>query len=220
MTRAELQTIVETNVGRTDRTTTIQNGLNLGIRRYTTRHPFQELITLSSVTGSVSGVSIAIPSNTWRVIDLRVIDGTSSYRIPLINWREAMFKFPNVSACSSGKPTVGWVRDAIYFDVPLSSAYVFSVLTWRYQGSYTGDSDSCLVSKLDEALVGYATSFAFRSLQLYTDSDQWLRLAEESYRQAYLSDASIVGQDLVFGWSADQGPISSSPQLDPLLERN
>jgi len=78
-TRSELRSIVEANIGRTDKTTQINLGLDLGLEELCRYHEFRDLIT--SVDLDLIDTSLSISDATWSeaTLTLTKASGFSSY---------------------------------------------------------------------------------------------------------------------------------------------
>lgn len=211
MTLSELRDLVLLNLGsRTDKNTLIDAQINAGYRQAVQRHAFKGLTTESDLT-LTSGVSaVTLPVTAHQIVELRLIDGTASTPLKLLSKVVATRNLPNPDSYNTGIPQWAYEENGTLYVLPRpSQAFTVRGTFLAVAETLTADSDEPVVVGLENALVAYATSKVFGSLQMYEDAQFWNGTYESELQSAITADKRKPA--VQYQREAHPGP--DSPQL-------
>ena len=196
-TRSELRTRVQNITKRTDKSTVINDALDLGLSEISQLHDWRELIGVETLSTTTNDTEESLTASTHHIIEARVIDGTNSYKLRVIPRRRFYQWFPNVAAASASKPKYAWVDDTtLYFSAPVDSSYDIYVMSYILS-TFTGDSTVCPISVAENALSFYAVSFLYDSLEMYNAASVWNRRYEKALAVAIATDTKQPAREFI-----------------------
>lgn len=191
MNRLEIRNLVIDTTGRSDKESLINSAINIALNKVSSSHLWNDLLTEASVTLVVDATSVSLESDVRRLVEVRVLDGTSSYKLRIrpMDWVVKMF--PDLSVRSSGKPRHGYLQGTTLHFVPKSDdTYTVKYSYYKLHPDLINDTTSILILQADEAIIAYATHWVFKSLQLHNDASQWLGLFAIELANAKRADRS------------------------------
>lgn len=189
-TRSELRTRVENVTKRTDKTTVINDALDIGLREIeiNSRHFWRDLVSIESLSVSDGDTSEALTANTHHVFGALLVDGTQSYRIRVLSRRQFLTWFPNVDDASESIPTHAYFdKSNIYFSAPMSSDNTVKVMSYILS-TFASDATECPILDVENALSFYAISFLYGALEMFSASAFWERKYLASLTTAMMGD--------------------------------
>ncbi len=174
-TRLSLRTKVKINLGnRTDKDSVINDGLEEGLKRAMEVYPFKTRQTETDITIVENDTHFHLPTDTLDLIEARLIDGTSSYPIAIKDKKWLTDRWANIAACSTGKPVFGYEENGIVYLYPISNGSYTIRITTRVKPTFNAlDATENPIPTLDFALVCFATSYVFMSVQLFDFAIPW-----------------------------------------------
>lgn len=217
MNRKEIRDLVILTTGRTDKDTLINSAINIALNKISSDYHWNDLLTEASVTLTVDATSVALASDVRRLVEVRLIDGLSSYKLSIRPMAWVVKMFPNLSIHSSGKPRYGYLQGTTLHFVPKSdSAHTVTYSYYKLHADLTNDTTNISILHAGEAVIAYTTYWVFKSLQLHIDANQWLSSFAIEIANAKRADRSAATE-----YIADQrGRQASTPQdywLDPFV---
>ena len=187
-TRAQLRTSVMELTKRTDKETLTNDALDFALLELQNEYLYRVVRTEADLSTSQDDVSEALPSGFHRLLEVRLIDSTSSYPIEVRSLKWVLENFPNISADSSSKPD--WCYEeggVLYFSCPLDAAYTIRV-TYYALSTFVSDATVNPIPVAESALIFYATSYVYDGLELDKDARKWEKRAQIAALKAKRSD--------------------------------
>ena len=172
-TRAELRTKVETSTKRFDKETLINDGLDIALHDACIEHNFREMKVEADLSASEDDLLVALPSDFYQLLEVRLIDDTSSYKLKVKSKTWVVERFPNIGADSSSLPDFVYLEGgSIYFSVPLDADYTVRVSYYKLL-TFTDDSTENPVPVLENYLVFSALAWLYNSLEMERRGAFW-----------------------------------------------
>ena len=196
MKRSELAALVVINIGgRTDKTSTINQGLNFGLKEYSQIYDFKTRKVPEDSVNLVKGIgSYTIPSsdvneNIPRILEIRLINGTESHAIIIKDKKWITDRWPNPGADNDSIPAYAYQENEVLHFVPYpDSAYEIAYTYIPDEVDFSGDAEENPLYLLDNSLVSYATAFAFDSMELFQQGARWKQKADRQAGIAFKRD--------------------------------
>lgn len=220
MTRSELREQVFLNTNRRDKTDVVNNALDLGLREIIRRINWKSQRVTVELPVEVGVSQVNLPDNCNDVITVRVYETpddttdesqTSASNIEILTKRQILDYAPGLASDTSGKPAVAYIEaNTLYFMPAASSPYTIEVTYHAIVDSFEDDDTETPVPAFENALIAWATSRTFMSVQLYTDSQAWMMEYERAFRHAQEAD-SKRGAQLTQLRGAQQVPSGGEP---------
>jgi len=198
-TRAALRTRVQNIVGRTDTnsTTIIDDALDEALTEISLRHPFRELRSQSDLSIVADDLLIALPTGTFDIVELRLIDGVSSYPLILKSKKWVTELYPNIDADSTGKPELCYKEGSnLYLQPQCDGSYTIRITVLKLMDALDTDSEEPEVTSVDRAIVALASSIAFMSFEQFISSERWEAKFERALIVAIIADERRIGEDI------------------------
>lgn len=222
MTYLQIRNAVIDNTNRTDKTSVINNGINFALAEAAKRHQWYSLRTALASTINVGNVSISMPADFYRLVEIRLIDAAAnalSYPMRVVPRGQFLRRFPNVSGMSAGgRPMLGYEENGIFYFAPKSSG------TYTVAGTYqktfpvlSADGDNNPIVELDLFTIAFATGYLFKSIQMFDASGSWMQDANSLLENAIRSEKNRPATTYMmeeFAQPAD-GSESVEPWSDP-----
>lgn len=185
--RSDLATRVITNTGRTDKTTTTNEGLNEALLQLSRINPFDEIRLDSTLTLASGDSSVTLPDNLLQIVEARIrSDATPTKVRPLVLLRKSDFvrKFPNVgNQTYTGFPLWGY-KELLTLNLNLRADAEYKIdITYFALNRFVDDDSVSLIPDSDECLIAGATAYVYESIQMYDDAKYWWN---KFYTQAQL----------------------------------
>jgi hypothetical protein len=178
MTRAEILSLVQTNIGnRTDKNTLIYSAIDFAQRDIARCGQLFRSLHQSFSTSITTGDSvIALPAYTRHIIEIRLQDSASTTSYPLCLkpkiW--VMKRYPNPSADPQSKPDIAYIENGSLYFVPYSNGdYTIAGTVYCDPAPFTDSSQSVAVDGSEDAIVAYCTAYVYRSIQQFDAANQW-----------------------------------------------
>ena len=191
MNRLEIRNLVIDTTGRSDKESLINSAINIALNKVSSSHLWNDLLTEASLTLTVDATSVSIESDVRRLVEVRVLDGLSSYKLRVRSMDWVVKMFPDLSIHSSRKPRYGYLQvTTLHFVPKYDSTYTVKYSYYKLHPDLTNDTTNILILQADEAVIAYATHWVFKSLQLHEDANQWLGLFAVELANAKRADRS------------------------------
>ncbi len=172
-TRAELRTKVETSSKRVDKTTLIDDGLDIALHDACIEYNFREMQATADLSVSEDDIVEALPSDFYQLLEVRLINDTSSYKLKVKSKTWVVERFPNITADSSSLPDFVYVEGgSLYFSTPLDADYTVRISYYKLL-TFTDDSTENPVPVLENYLVFSTLSWLFNSLEMERRGAFW-----------------------------------------------
>lgn len=196
LTKAQIRTIVRINIGnRTDQDTTIDNGIAAGVLDLCSQFEFRGMQSATTIAVVTNDLSKALPAGTYKVLNIVVRDGLNSWTIELRSKKWLLEQYPLPSALPAGRPAYCYEENGtLYFSSKFNAGFTIDVTLMNYE-AFVNDADTLLyLPQVDNALVSYATSYTFRSLQQFEEAATWDMQYQRELRIALRADRRNNGQ--------------------------
>lgn len=163
---------------------TLQSGTTLNTRMGTWVNRAQlwiarkaDLLAYDFTSSTVaSQQTYAFPNNVRRVFSLRLLDGLNSRKLSCVMPWEMDRKVPNASALTTAR---SWFYTPYketgtfqLFPIP-DNVYSLEIRCSLYPTNMVNPADVSQYTNADDAIIAYATMFAFRWLQETKDARDW-----------------------------------------------
>lgn len=209
MTLTEITNACQDNTKRTDKGSVITTGINLALQRISALHPFRCLTRTDPLDVASGAISVAIPSTVVRMVKAYWILDTNSWAIEVRPREYVLTRYPNIDATlSSSYPTMGYLEGNVLYLFPIPNADGIVKVTYQYLPTLVNGTDTLPVALLDEAVIAYATSWCFKSVQLWQDAAMWEQLFTAAMQTAILADRD---QSIIEFKKDLSGGVESSP---------
>lgn len=220
MNRIELATLVVQNTGRTDKIPLINKSLIFAVKRMSELFPFLELRRECDTPIQPLDTQIQIPSWVDQIVELRMVDpATPTMSYPMELHREVWFvsRFPNVVGSTiTGRPLYCYRRENLLFLDRKSSGDYICRLTATCKADLITDFSEVSIKDADEAIIAYATSSVYRSIQMYQDGQNWDQRFKELTTILVRAKERELGVHFVADMWSNELPIKpNQPWLDP-----
>lgn len=220
LTLTELKTEIKLNLAnRSDRDSSLGTYINWGQLEIAKAHTFRELRKLTELATVADSKYITLTANPKNIMSLRLIDGTLSRKLRYIPTRKWDKFVPRPESLTTARPdfyTV-WSQDGtVKFELYRIPDAVYTVeMRWEaYPTAMTTDSQTSDYENLDECIVSFATSKAFRSLGNDTKAGEWLGKGRSLLATAIRDDKTLYSD-------SDVGPLSMTSLgdywIDPFI---
>lgn len=205
---------------------TLQSGTTVATRMATWVNRAQlwiarraDLLNFDYTTSTVANQqSYAFPPQIRRIFTMRLLDGLNSRKLACVLPWEMDRKVPSPSSLTSAR---SWFyvpfKETLTFQLfPLpDNVYTLELRCSQYPTDLVTATSVSQYTNCDDAIVAYATMFAFRWLQETSDAADWMRYgdeivdmirenADEAHRYADWSPSpdgfSVNGTDAVGDW--------------------
>ena len=220
MTKAELRTLVQANVGRTDKDTVINNALDFALTTLSQTELHDDLRRELDSTCVISSTFVQLPSTLSQLLDVRLVDPTNpSLAYPLVILRKLEFvrMFPNVPGNAiTGRPTFSFVEAGkLNFNCITQAEYTIRI-TGFFLGEFFADTGENPIKNADEALTAYATANLYESIQMYDDAARWQGQWKFLVKNLINAKQKELGVSFVARpWVRNTAIESNAPWLDP-----
>lgn len=218
MNRLQARTHVLANTKRTDKVAEINSALDLAVAEVSMQALWIDLLTPGTVTLLSGTSSIALASDVDRVSEIRVIDGLNSRPLIIRPKTWIVGRYPNIDSVSASKPSYGYLEGETLHVVPSANQdYEIRYTYCRPHPALAGDSDEILIRHGHLAVIAYATSWIFESLERSQDAATW-----EARYLRLLATAKKANNNSVITHIFDQGigrGCSNEYWLDPFCRR-
>lgn len=225
MNLGELRTAVFDNTGRTDKTTVTDRAINLGIEDIVDSYQFRDLRVQRDVGIVVDQASIIIPTDYHQVVDARLIDTTNENSNPIrIKSKKVITDLiPNPDDLTAGRPSLAYEESGSLFLIPKSNGvFIIRLLLDLKPTTLVLVGDNPQVDRIDRAIIAYATSYVYDSVQQFQQAAVWTKRYNEALAKAILSDDRKPGKiDKAQEFHGHHGHhghhLSVTPWLDPFV---
>lgn len=197
--------------------------LNNALKSMSRKADFKDLSKTYAGATVASQRRYALPTDTKKIYDVRIEDGTSSRKLICLNQKHMDRVVPWPDSESTGKPTWYTEFGAAIDLFPLPDAVYdiyIRVHLWPTTILATTDTVSYESDK-DDVIVAYMTKEAFFHYQMYEDAAMWKKEADEKCKEAFLADDEQPDYDPVArGFdSARITPMVGDPWNAPFIWR-
>ncbi len=220
MTRAELRQAIIDNTGRTDKSDVANRALDLALTDMSLHHPFRLLRKeVASLDFSTSSSSMVLPEDTFKLVSLTLVDGTSSLMLTGVHKNQMGSVIGDVPASElTGRPRFYYEENnVIFFDRSADVDYVFKATIDVLPLAFASDSDRHPVPFLDAPLIAFGTAYVFRSLEQFENSREWMGEYMRALKAAIIADERTPNKQFIAeDYSSSPAPSGSPPPwLDP-----
>ena len=141
-----------------------------------------------AATGIGTLRKIALPTGTHHVMRVDVIDGTNSYECG-IKSRRHLKSYHYHS--HTGRPVVGMREGSNFRFYPMTDgSYILRVDVSILPAALTADGDEITLENADFALIAWATSYLFKSIQQFNVAREWDLEYERAVAALILDDVN------------------------------
>ena len=140
-------------------------------------------------TGIGQSGSVALPTGTYRLLDIRLIDGTQSFQIEHRSKEWITGRWANPPSRTPGRARFAWVENGrLFFNVPSDTVgtYRFTIIT--PPSIAAGDAAEPTIDHIENFLISYSTWYSFMSEQQFESSRQWERIMLDRKRLVLRSE--------------------------------
>lgn len=221
-TRAQLRTSVEALVGRTDKTSVIDDALNFALQEAADQHYFSELWSQSDESIVQAANSVAFKAGSRDLLEARLIDSTnsSSWVILIVPKFQFVSSIPSIGDVDEGRPSVGYIEgETLHFAPPSDGTYVIRMTTITVP-TFSSDSDTSSIKGIDEFLISYAAEYLFASIELPESAMLWSNKWKVVLSRAIRADKKNPSVQLIMqphGSDNKLRYISGNPAQDPFV---
>ena len=221
MTLTEMETEIRANLGgRTDLDSRLVTFINWSQTAIARRGNFKELRNYVYGTYTVADQEyITLPSGTKNLLAIVLLDGVESRKLTYVPIREFYRYIPKPDEYTTRKPThyTLFSTTVRLYPVP-DDAYELYFYRDKWPTALSGASDTSDIMSLDEVLVAYATSRAYRSLKMMEPSLYWKGIGDEILNEALKTDKGpFADEEILPGYALSTGgPVYYE---DPLTKR-
>lgn len=225
LTREQLRNSVIANTNRSDKADLINDAINMALDEITMRHTFKSKKQQISVSVVAEDTSFVIPEGINRLLSVRVenSDGNVFHNLVIMPKARLERTFPALGQNNiSGIPTYGYEENGVVYFLPKAvAAYSFLVTGDSLSGTFTSDSDTCLIPGVDPCIIAWATAWVFKSIEQFEDASVWDQRFEKSYLFAVRNDRRRPATELEAEQFPFEGPAYiSDPYNDPFAGRS
>lgn len=207
----QLQNLVLLNCNREDKADLIKEAINLALEEIVQISPWRELKIEYDVAIAEGSNAVAIPSQVTHVSQVRILNTdvpsivTSDsepgqqlgYVVEIRSQKEVQNDNPDLNVASRGIPSTCFVSGGnIIFDVPLNADKIVRMLADSFVPTLEDDDDPNPLPRTDNAVVAWATSYVFRSIEMFENSREWERIYGQALRFAVVNDRRHPGVKL------------------------
>jgi hypothetical protein len=130
-----------------------------------------------------------MPDGAYQIVELRLIDGTLSYSLPVRPKFSVVRAYPNVASDPTTLPAEAFEENGSIFLHPRPiKDYVIRGTFISNPSTLSADSDVPFTDVLDSAVVAHATATVMRSLQKFTEAQRWDQEFERQFASALAAD--------------------------------
>lgn len=198
MNFSDLQKRVRANhAGRTDKDDVIQFELNSGLKQICKRHRFKQMIFTQDMPITATVGTVTLPALSAAILELRLINGTQSYPLPLYPKQTVVEFFPNTDAWSTGYPIASYEETGSLYLAPRPTS------AWVVRGTFKSNpaalvlpQDEPAVPDIEDALVAFATGKLFASVEKMDIGNYWNGIFEKALATLIEGDALKPGTEL------------------------
>lgn len=215
LSRSAIQTLVESNTGRTDKSDLISSAIDLALEEISNDHDWRAVrFESTSLTTTSDQQTVDLSSlELFQLLSVRVIQGSDlSYEMIFVSEQRFDMLIPDVSDLTNGYPKYCYVKgNTLYLGPKPDAAYTIYV---RYIKKPAAAAENTILG-IDMAIVAHATAFVFASIEKLELAQMWEGKFEKALRRARRADNRVRHK---------LGPVnrnveSPTPWLDPFVER-
>ncbi len=220
MNRSAARTLVEESTGRTDKTSLINSALDLAVKEVSKAKLWSTMLVEDTVSLLIATSSIALATDANRIVELRVVDGSSSYKLQIRSRTFVIQRWPDVTALNDSKPAWGYFVGKTLHVVPAADqAYTIGYAYYRLHPALAADSDELLIDVADAAVIAYASYWVFLSLQQAEDAALWMATYKDRLGEAKEADHSSATEVFLRPYN-EAVPVQPDYYLDPFVGHN
>lgn len=228
MTKTQLIAAVVSNTMRSDKTTVIGIGIDLGIAEICSRHSFKQHRLVVSATLAAAASTLSLPTDCLQLIGVRVkrgdgVDTTdqSGSVIDIKAKDELVRLYPDLADSDvSGIPNCCYEENGLLTFIPKANLAYEIELTYDALEVFSDDTDSSNVARIDACIIAYATAYLFRSISMFESAQQYASEYERSLYHIVLSDDRRPGKIMQMHGVSQLGRKSEPAQWNENIYTN
>lgn len=170
--------VTENLQGRSDLATAIGNALDDACVEISQLR-WDELVTRSTSLDTVAGTaSVTLPSDLMELLNVAIVDDTSSYNVPIRARADAEDIYPvGEEFPSTTYPAMCYREGLTLYFVPTPSSAHDLRITYRPALVFTGATPAISAAGFDNIIIAYATAQVFESIE-HGDrtAERWWRI--------------------------------------------
>lgn len=222
MNRASLRNIVLQNTNRKDKIDLINSAFDLALTEMAQQHDFHQNRLQAQIDMPIGSNTVTMPDDVFQVLNVRLVDTTSSInsRTIILEDKAVLTKqWPNLAVTIQSWPKyafVDWETNLLTFLPPTSQEWTATVEYFRLFPQFVNDLDA-IGRNLEAALIAYATSYIFKSIQMFQEATFWFTEYQRSLLLAIRADSRTNTQRQMQGHKSHfiHGDDTVPPWLDP-----
>lgn len=190
MNREDVRNLVIAATGRPDKADTINEAINMALRKISSQRLWSDLLTEATATSTIGVAAVALDSNMRRLNTVRLVLGLNSYPIPVRTKFWVDRYYPQAPSMANGRPAVAYQSGHNLVLIPAGDiAYDIIYNYYRIHPDLTDDLTEILISQIDDAVVSYATYWLFKSILQHDDAKRWFEDYTMQLRDAMRVDS-------------------------------
>ncbi len=174
-------------------------GVKLAIQELPKFHEFEVLRTSTDIPIAAEAGNVDVPDGILKLLEVRYMNDLLSYTLPIKNREWVTRRYPDLDALSSSYPIHCYQEGSKIYVAPRSAFDVSLRLQYTTLPSFDATDDGSSLSPaiplIDRYLISYATSWVFKSLQLFNEAGQWMADAVNELQAAMAFDLRKPGED-------------------------
>lgn len=221
MNREAIENLVIQATGRRDKVDLIRSAIDIAIQELSAQKNWLDLLSQASATLALGSPSVQLADDVARVTEVRLINGTLSYPIEIRPRTWIAKYYPSPASFSTTKPCYGYLQGTLLYVVPLPDAeYEVEYSYYPVHPDLEASTDEVQIRGADKAVMAYATSFVFDSIEKATEADRWYARYEKFLMSAKKLDqgnSAVVLQATPRG--SEPSTVRPDYWVDPFVER-
>ncbi len=198
-TRDEIQTLVESHTGKTNKDTLMDSLCDTALKSAVLKHTFEDSRSTPAAVAIIEdATSCALPSGTREIISVRIVDSVTDASAPLAlkpqTWWDRNVITPDDNM--RGWPFYGLrFGTNLILDRPVEAnlTALFRISTIP---TFTSGSTECPIAVLDVFVEYFVTAFVFLSLEDKENFTFWMGLARSAFKDAVDADERMPALDI------------------------
>ncbi len=222
-TRLQIRNLIVENTGRTDKTSLINDAIDIALEEISSGHLWSDLLVEATATLTAAAGSVTLATDLRRLTEIRVLDGTSSRPIAMRRKTWLLQKFPNPAASSDAKPVYGYLEGITLHVIPEADVqYTLEYTYYRTHPALAADGDSPLIRNISTTVIAYASFWVWNAIEREAEAKRWFDTYQTLLRNAKQLDRA----DSAVVVEAEQRGQFINPNapleywLDPFARRN
>lgn len=218
MTKEEMVGLVVLNTRRSDKTVLAGSAIDLALNEIALRHEFHSLKAEAFASLTLGSTTVTLPDNVYQIkkVVLQASSTSFAHEVPLKLKSWVLERYPDLGEqLAVNLPAVVFREGTTLVFVPPATQDYTVRVTYRRLFPAIGDDDEPTDLTLTNAIVAWATSYVFRSIEEFLSADRWLGEYERSLRLAITADRARGEVHQHEGFVDEPYEPAANPWQDP-----